>query len=140
MSNSLVEATGVTYTFVLSYTRQITGTDSKIVMRFPVEFETTFENPVCEAIRGFSGALVCEYKSSVRLLTITGGFPSIATPTEIEFSVAGITNPKYAATTGVFTVDSYVKSGGEFINLEPSSPTINVTPTAGAITNESLSL
>ena len=85
MSNSLVEATGVTYTFVLSYTRQITGSDSKIVMRFPVDFETTFENPGCEAIRGFSSALICEYKSSVRLLTITGGFPSIATPTEIEF-------------------------------------------------------
>ena len=109
-------------------------------MRFPRDFETQFENPTCTGIRGFSGDIFCDYKSSVRLLTIEGGFPSIATPTEIEFTVAGITNPNYAATTNFFSVDSYVKSGGDFINLEPSSPTINVTPTAGAISSETLEL
>jgi hypothetical protein len=51
-----------------------------------------------------------------------------------------VTNPKYAIASDYFTVDSYTISGGEFIPLESSTASINVTPTAGALSNESLSL
>lgn len=75
----------------------------------------------------------------MRLLTLSSGFPT-DNFTEIIFNVNGVTNPKYAIATDYFSVDSYSLSGGEFIPLETSSASINVTPTAGALLNESMSL
>ena len=114
--------------------------DSKIVIRFPDDFVEEFDVTGCEAINGFSfvGDIDCIYVKSVRLLTIDGGFP--ATFTELIFDVKGITNPEYAAPTDYFKVNSYKRTGGEFITLEQSTPVIFVNPQAGALSNESLSL
>ena len=111
-------------------------------MRFPIDFETQFTNPICTAVSGFAttGLLDCTYVPSVRLLSITTGFPTIFNPTEVVFIVSGVTNPKYATQSAVFTVDSYTTSSNEFILLESSSPTITVTPSAGALGQESLAL
>ena len=144
MSDKQIEATGVTYKFNLRFTRQVPA-GGKIVIRFPVDFVTLFTVPSCTAVSGFSTKsatpipLTCTYISSVRLLTLSSGFPT-DNFTEIIFNVNGVTNPKYAIATDYFTVDSYTISGGEFIPLESSTASINVTPTAGALSNESLSL
>ena len=142
MSDSQIEATGVTYSFNLRFTRQISDPNGKLVIRFPHDFQTQFSVTDCTTTSGFNlaagMALPCSYVPSVRLLTISSAFPT--TFTEIQFDVKGVTNPKYAATTQSFTVDSYVTSGGEFVTLESSTPTIVITPTAGAISGESLAL
>ena len=72
MSDPSVEATGVTYTFALEYALSITQADSKLVIRFPHNFEEEFTVTGCSAVSGFSitGDLSCTYLPSVRLLTI----------------------------------------------------------------------
>jgi len=142
MSNSEIQARGVTYSFSLRFTRTITDTNGKLVIRFPDDFTTQFSVTGCTATSGFStpagSALTCTYLPSVRLLTIKNAFPT--TFTEILFDVKGVTNPMFAKSTGYFSVDSYITSGGEFVSLESSSPTIVVTPTAGAISNVAMTL
>jgi hypothetical protein len=56
LSNSVVEATGVTYTFNLRFTRPITDTGGKLVIRFPQDFETEFTVAGCTSLSGFSVA------------------------------------------------------------------------------------
>ena len=80
----------------------------------------------------------CSYVPDVRILTITDCFPT--TFTEISFTVSGVTNPAFAAMTNHFTVNSYRKSGSSWVPVESSGITITVTPTAGALANERLSL
>ena len=77
MSDPSIEATGVTYTFALEYALSITQADSKLVIRFPHDFEEEFSVTGCSAVSGFSltGDLSCTYLPSVRLLTIDQGFP-----------------------------------------------------------------
>ena len=71
--NSEINASGVTYNFVLAFSSTIPS-DGKLVLRFPVNFTESFSNPVCRAITGFSSTagtnLNCEYLPSIRLFTI----------------------------------------------------------------------
>ena len=140
--NALIALTGVTYTFSLSFNEPIIDTDSKIVIRFPHEFEDAF-TPTCDAISGFSSALVCSYNSSVRILTISSGFPApvaLSDPTEIIFTVSGVTNPRFAATTETFTINSYVKDGSVYTTQETFDRNLPVTFTPGALSGETLIL
>ena len=107
----------MTYTFNLRMLQTIPD-DSKIVIRFPDDFEQEFDVTGCEAKSGFSltGTIACTYVRSVRLLTIDVGFP--ATFTELIFDVQGVTNPNYATPTGYFTINSYKRTAGEYITLE----------------------
>lgn len=84
LSNPQIEASNVDYTFTLAY-RSVVPANGKIVIRFPIDFETQFSNPVCTAISGFAstGVINCDYVPSVRLLSLTTGFPTISNPTEI---------------------------------------------------------
>ena len=99
MSNSEIEATGVTYTFQLRFIRAITDPDAKIVIRFPSDFETQFTVTSCQAGSDSGlqspGTIDCAYVPTVRLLTVSKAFPT--TFTEIKFDVVGVTNPKFAA-------------------------------------------
>jgi len=84
------------------------------VIRFPSDFEDQFSIAQCDAISGFDSQangqpLDCEYNSRVRILTIYLPQPPDRTLTELKFSVAGVTNPRVATTTGFFTVVSYEK-------------------------------
>jgi len=54
--------------------------------------------------------------------------------------VKGVTNPSVASTTSFFEINSFRWTGAEYSKLETSSTTLTVTPTAGALSNESLSL
>jgi len=93
LSNSEIESTGVTYSFNLRFTSTVTA-GGKIVIRFPSDFVDQFSVTGCTAVSGFSstGALTCSYISSVRLLTLSSGFPTDDF-TEIQFDVMGVTNP-----------------------------------------------
>mmetsp|Transcript_24490 Transcript_24490/g.30521 ORF Transcript_24490/g.30521 Transcript_24490/m.30521 type:complete len:244 (+) Transcript_24490:31-762(+) len=145
LSNYEIEATGVTYGFSLRFGKRISDANGKLVIRFPLDFGTFTISSVI-ARSGFKdslsagSALNFQWVQSVRLLTITDAFPSNSLVNIIEFDVNGVTNPKYAATTQPFTIDSYIKSGSEFVSLESSSSTIVVTPTPGSISNEKLKL
>ena len=46
--NNQISVTGVTYTFSLGFNERISQTDSKIVIRFPADFEDAF-TPTCTA-------------------------------------------------------------------------------------------
>lgn len=113
LSDDSVEATGVTYTFNLR-SSEVVPADGKLVMRFPHDFEEVFSVTGCSATSGFSttGALTCDYLSSVRLLEITDGFPT--TFTEISFTVEGVTNPSFAGETEEFELTAYEKIGNDF--------------------------
>ena len=143
MSDTTISATDVTYTFSLRFEQNIPDT-GRIVIRFPDDYVDLFTitNSDCAPVSGFATGTTdidCEYVSEVRLLTINGGFPT--TFTEIVFTVAGVTNPAQAATTESFTISSeFITSGSDYVQLEPSSDFIIVTPTAGTLSNESLSL
>ena len=58
-----------------------------------------------------TGALTYSYVSDVRLLTISSGFPTTFF-NEVNFSVAGVTNPRYAVQTDHFPIISYEVIGG----------------------------
>jgi hypothetical protein len=139
--NLEISAQDVTYDFTLSYTQRIPD-DGKLVVRFPDNYTEPFDQLTCASISGFSvpaGAdLDCEYLSSVRLLTITQGFPT--TFTEVQFSVSGVTNPPYANETNYFKVESFYQSGGKYIPLESSTEFITLTPSAGSLSGETMTL
>ena len=151
MSSSVVGDTDVTYTFNLSFQQGIEA-GGKLVVRFPSDFEEQFSVTSCTGVSGLTlkedvggigpstepGEIACSYVPDVRILTITDCFPT--TFTEISFTVAGVTNPAYAAMTKHFTVNSYRTSGSSWVPVESSGSTITVTPTAGVLSNESLSL
>lgn len=141
MSNSQIEATAVTYSFDLSFSEQVEE-GGKIVIRFPTDYVDQFAVTGVNAVSGFSktGSLAFDYVASVRLLTIESGFPTEAVFTEIVFEVEGVTNPKYAGETGVFRIDSYNPQGSNFVFVESSDATIVATPTAGALSDESMIL
>lgn len=144
-SDFLVSQTGVTYTFSLSFNEAITETSSKIVIRFPADFVDSFTSPSCTAISGFTstGSINCSYNPTVRILTISSGFPAPPAgtiATEMKFSVAGITNPRYAATTGSFTINSYKLNNGVYNTKETSDANLKITFTPGALSGETLSL
>ena len=73
MSNELIQATDVTYTFNLRMLKKIPET-GKIVIRFPDDFEQEFRVTGCVAKTGFKfeGEIDFIYVESVRLLTIEG--------------------------------------------------------------------
>lgn len=112
------------------------------MIRFPFNFTESFNTPACTTISGFSSDqgtnLNCNYLDNVRLLTIEEGFPT--TFTELQFSVSGVTNPPFANETNYFKVESFSRSGGEFIPLESSNDFITITPTPGALSGETMSL
>ena len=145
MSNTEIEAEDVTYTFDLRFQSSIQDPNGKLVIRFPPEFEETFQVTGCTARSGFKssilsgGPLNCDWVASVRLLTITQAFPT-SIVNSLIFDVKGVTNPHYAAQTSPFQIDSYKTTGGEFVSLESSASSIVVTPTAGAISKESMVL
>ena len=144
-SDYLISQTGVTYTFSLGFNEPVTDTDSKIVVRFPSNFVNAFSSPTCTAVSGFtsSGSLTCSYNSQVRILTISSGFPAppVGTiTTEVVFTVSGITNPPYAATTDTFTVSSYRIDGGVYNTVEGSDGNLKITFTPGALSSETLAL
>ena len=76
MSSSEISQTSVLYTFSFTFTSQIPS-GGKLVVRFPHDY-STFSVTSCTAIQGFSftGGLSCSYTPSVRILTITSGFPT----------------------------------------------------------------
>ena len=107
MSNSEIEATGVTYGFSLRFSKQISDADGKLVIRFPSDFGN-FSISGCTAKSGFKNGLSagaslnCQWVQTVRLLTITDAFPSNSLVNILEFDILGVTNPKYAARTQPF--------------------------------------
>ena len=139
MSSSVIGETDVTYTFGLSFQQEIKE-DGKLVIRFPSDFIDQFSVTSCTGVSGLENPdnIRCSYVPDVRILTITDCFPT--TFTEIGFTVSGVTNPSFAAMTNHFTVNSYRKSGSSWVPVESSGVTITVTPTAGALSNERLSL
>ena len=139
MSDSVIGDQDVTYTFRLSFQQHIED-DGKLVIRFPSDFIDRFSVTSCAGIDGLADNdnIQCTYVPDVRILTISGCFPT--TFTEIAFTVSGITNPSYAAMTNHFTVNSYRRSGSSWVPMESSGVTITVTPTAGALSGERLSL
>jgi len=78
MDNSEIMSTDVTYTFTLNFENDVPS-GGKIMIRFPAEFENAFAVTGCEAIDGLSqtGVISCNYLSSVRILTVDGGFPNL---------------------------------------------------------------
>ena len=79
----------------------------KLLLRFPVDFETPFPKVTCNAISNFAktGSLNCSYDTKVRMLTITDGFP--LKNKSFTFTVSGITNPESAGPTGLYSISSY---------------------------------
>ena len=139
MSDSVIGDQDVTYSFRLSFQQQIED-DGKLVIRFPNDFIDRFSVTSCAGVSGLENKdnIECTYVPDVRILTISGCFPT--TFTEIAFTVSGITNPSFAAMTNHFTVNSYRRSGSSWVPMESSGVTITVTPTAGALSGERLSL
>ena len=137
MSNSEIQAVGVTYTFTLNFQTNIPA-NGKIVVRFPAQFTTSFTT-TCVPVSGFTGSsLPCSYQSTTRMMTLTGAFPN--TIKQIKFTAAGITNPMYVVTTDIFNVQSFISTGATYTLLETSGNNLKVTTTPGAITMETLIL
>ena len=134
------------YTFNLSYNTVIRDADSKIVIRFPNDFQDQFLVTRCDAISGFNqaangqGQLDCQYSSSVRILSIYLQEPVDQTLTELKFTVSGVTNPRVAATTGFFTVTSYERKQGSWSALETSDGSLRMKFNPGALSATSLDL
>ncbi len=60
MSNSEIQAVGVTYTFTLNFQSNIPA-NGKIVVRFPAQFTTSFTT-TCSTVSGLTGSfLSCNY-------------------------------------------------------------------------------
>ena len=139
MSSSVIGATDVTYTFNLSF-QQTIEEDGKLVVRFPSDFADQFSVTACTGVSGLANPedLYCAYAPAVRILTIDACFPT--TFTEISFTVSGVTNPSFAVMTNHFTVNSYRKSGASWVPVESSGSGITASPTAGALSEESLTL
>ena len=108
IDNSEVQATGVTYTFNMSIQNNVSSV-GKLIVRFPADFETPFDNVRCTAKLNFNknGPILCSYDPQVRILTITDGFPLKAR--FFEFSVSGIQNPVSSGTSGLYSVGTYVR-------------------------------
>jgi hypothetical protein len=49
-------------------------------------------------------------------------------------------NPSFANETEFFTVDSYYKSGGDFVPLESSNAFITIVPDPGVLSGETMSV
>ena len=106
MSDSEIGAQNVDYTFNLKFQQTIPA-DGKMQIRFPSDYTESFGGVTCTGLLHLSitGPLACTYIPSVRLLTITTGFPS--TFTEMSIKVGGVRNPAFAKTTGIFSVESF---------------------------------
>lgn len=142
---SLISQSNVAYVFKLAYTVPLTSANSKLTIRFPVQFETEFQNVRCSAVAGFSVSegtdLNCDYNSAVRLVTIQQGFPLNSNQPQLAyFKIEGVVNPPYALETDSFTIQSFELAGSSWSIKEDSSNTMTITPTAGALSQMSLSL
>ena len=54
--------------------------------------------------------------------------------------MSGVTNPRYAATTNTFTINSYKLVGSVYSTEETSDDNLKITFTPGALSDETLSL
>lgn len=113
---------------------------SKLVVRFPPEFETPFGPISCVANLNFAtkGKLPCAYNEVVRMLTITAGFPLQAR--YFEFSVSGVVNPKSAGTSGLFQLGTFIVQNGAWLQVETEDREVTINTLPGVLQNESLSL
>ena len=139
VDDSKIQMRDRTFTFNLSHNTKIVQNNSKIVIRFPDDFQEQFTVTDCTSISGFSSGtngqeLDCVYTSSVNILTIYLPLPPDLTLTELKFTVKGVTNPLVATMTGFFTVTSYEKkSNGRWSALENSDGSLRMNFSPGAL-------
>jgi len=132
VSNEVIDARDVTYTFILQLNRSIPA-GGKIVVRFPRDFSSSFNWNVGCTVQGSASS--CSWNNNIDLRMLTLPVNTGLTPNNpAQFTASGITNPKYATTSSPIEITSYGNTGTGFTLIENMSAT--VTPKAGALSAE----